>query len=94
MAALHTAKSWAHTWNWVLDGKEVGISPWEAQIFMENYFQWWQKLKADTRILKKTPKTNEPFGVGNVQLELIKSGEKVLTQACDNFVNVIWKGEN
>lgn len=39
--------------NVVLHEKEVGISPWEAQIFMKNYFWWWQKLKADTRILKK-----------------------------------------
>lgn len=59
---------------------------------MKNYFWWWQKLKADSRILKK--RANKPFGVGNIQLELIKSGRKVLTQACDNFVNVIWKGEN
>lgn len=37
----------------------------------------------------KKKKANKPFGVGNAQLELIKSGRKVLTQACDNFVNVI-----
>lgn len=39
-------------------------------------------------------KANKPFGVGNIQSELIKSGGEALTQACDNFVNVIWKAEN
>lgn len=32
--------------------------------------------------------------MGNIQLELIKSGEEAFTWARGNFVNDIWKAEN
>lgn len=42
----------------------------------------------------KKKKANKLLGVVKIQSELIKSSGEAFTQACDNFVNVIWKAEN
>lgn len=60
---------------------------------MSYFFQWLWNSKADTRTLKKK-KANKLLGVVKIQSELIKSSGEAFTQACDNFVNVIWKAEN
>lgn len=59
---------------------------------MNYFFRWLWNLKADTRTLKK--KANKLLGAVKIQSELIKSSGEAFTQACDNFVNVIWKAEN